>query len=183
MKSESSGRGVRVVLLAAMAGGSRGRSVHGREGEASDFPGRAARYCNRHIAAHVHSNGSADAAMRGLDRKKKWCSGQDSNLHALRHTPLKRVCLPIPPPEHFHEGRRTKSIPPHLVKPRKWPCFDGPQVRKSPPTGAADLPAQRRVPERERVPGRSWPCRFESDLRLRPFSQPHSHHPRSHPRQ
>ena len=27
-----------------------------------------------------------------------WCPGQDSNLHALRHTPLKRVCLPIPPP-------------------------------------------------------------------------------------
>ena len=30
-----------------------------------------------------------------------WCPGQDSNLHALRHTPLKRVCLPIPPPGHF----------------------------------------------------------------------------------
>ncbi len=30
-----------------------------------------------------------------------WCPGQDSNLHALRHTPLKRVCLPIPPPGQF----------------------------------------------------------------------------------
>ena len=40
--------------------------------------------------------------------EEKWCSGQDSNLHALRHTPLKRVCLPIPPPEQKVEGRRTK---------------------------------------------------------------------------
>ncbi len=31
----------------------------------------------------------------------KWCSGRDSNPYAFRHTPLKRVCLPIPPPEHF----------------------------------------------------------------------------------
>lgn len=29
----------------------------------------------------------------------KWCSGRDSNPYAFRHTPLKRVCLPIPPPE------------------------------------------------------------------------------------
>ena len=29
-----------------------------------------------------------------------WCSGRESNPHALRHTPLKRVCLPVPPPEH-----------------------------------------------------------------------------------
>jgi CheY-like chemotaxis protein len=29
-----------------------------------------------------------------------WCSGRDLNPHTLRHTPLKRACLPIPPPEH-----------------------------------------------------------------------------------
>ena len=34
----------------------------------------------------------------------KWCSGRDSNPYALRHTPLKRVCLPIPPPEHLYRG-------------------------------------------------------------------------------
>ena len=28
-----------------------------------------------------------------------WCSGRESNPHAFRHTPLKRVCLPVPPPE------------------------------------------------------------------------------------
>ena len=172
-----------MVLLAAMAGGSRGRSVHGREGEASDFPGRAARYCNRHIAAHVHSNGSADAAMRGLDRKKKWCSGQDSNLHALRHTPLKRVCLPIPPPEHFHEGRRTKRTPPHLVKPGKLSPSKASKIRKCPTTCAVDRPANERVPVRERALEKSFLCRFESDLRLHPSSRPHSQDRRSRPLQ
>ena len=29
-----------------------------------------------------------------------WCPGQESNLHALRHTHLKRARLPIPPPGH-----------------------------------------------------------------------------------
>ena len=27
------------------------------------------------------------------------CSGRDSNPQAFRHTPLKRTCLPVPPPE------------------------------------------------------------------------------------
>jgi hypothetical protein len=27
-----------------------------------------------------------------------WCPGEDSNLHALRHTDLNRARLPIPPP-------------------------------------------------------------------------------------
>ena len=31
-----------------------------------------------------------------------WCPGQESNLHALRHTHLKRARLPIPPPGHRH---------------------------------------------------------------------------------
>ena len=35
-----------------------------------------------------------------------WCPGQDSNLHALRHTPLKRVCLPIPPPGQLGSEER-----------------------------------------------------------------------------
>ncbi len=35
----------------------------------------------------------------------KWCSGRDLNPHALRHTPLKRTCLPISPPEHLCGGR------------------------------------------------------------------------------
>ena len=32
------------------------------------------------------------------------CSGRDLNPHGLRHTPLKRTCLPIPPPERFRKG-------------------------------------------------------------------------------
>ena len=32
---------------------------------------------------------------------KKECPEQDSNLHASRHTHLKRARLPIPPPGHF----------------------------------------------------------------------------------
>ena len=35
---------------------------------------------------------------------KKECPEQDSNLHASRHTHLKRARLPIPPPGHFIEG-------------------------------------------------------------------------------
>ena len=30
--------------------------------------------------------------------KGEWCPGEDSNLHALRHTDLNRARLPIPPP-------------------------------------------------------------------------------------
>ena len=35
---------------------------------------------------------------------KKECPEQDSNLHASRHTHLKRARLPIPPPGHFSKG-------------------------------------------------------------------------------
>ena len=118
----------------------------------------------------------------GTDRQM-WCSGQDSNLHALRHTPLKRVCLPIPPPEHFHEGRRTKRTPPHLVKPGKLSPSKASKIRKCPTTCAVDRPANERVPVRERALEKSFLCRFESDLRLHPSSRPHSQDRRSRPLQ
>ncbi len=35
----------------------------------------------------------------------QWCSGRDLNPQAFRHTPLKRTCLPVPPPE-----RREKEF-------------------------------------------------------------------------
>ena len=35
---------------------------------------------------------------------KKECPEQDSNLHASRHTHLKRARLPIPPPGHIHQA-------------------------------------------------------------------------------
>src|SRR5262245_24245156 len=38
----------------------------------------------------------------------EWCSGRDLNPHGFRHTPLKRTCLPIPPPELLR-GARTCS--------------------------------------------------------------------------
>jgi hypothetical protein len=31
------------------------------------------------------------------------CSGRDLNPQAFRHTPLKRTCLPVPPPERSRE--------------------------------------------------------------------------------
>ena len=46
----------------------------------------------------VTSDSSPDAPKPLSGSSVLWCPGQDSNLHALRHTPLKRVCLPIPPP-------------------------------------------------------------------------------------
>jgi len=38
----------------------------------------------------------------------KWCSGLESNQHTSRYTPLKRACLPIPPPEHTRESINTR---------------------------------------------------------------------------
>ena len=35
------------------------------------------------------------------------CPGQESNLHALRHTHLKRARLPIPPPGHQLSGAKV----------------------------------------------------------------------------
>jgi hypothetical protein len=32
-----------------------------------------------------------------------WCPGEDSNLHARRHYPLKIARLPVPPPGHYGE--------------------------------------------------------------------------------
>src|SRR5215831_87736 len=31
---------------------------------------------------------------------RSWCPGRDLNSHGFPHTPLKRTCLPIPPPGH-----------------------------------------------------------------------------------
>lgn len=45
-----------------------------------------------------HGDGSETRPVPQFSLCSNWCPGQDSNLHALRHTPLKRVCLPIPPP-------------------------------------------------------------------------------------
>ena len=43
------------------------------------------------------------------DNKK--CSGRDLNPHALRHTPLKRTCLPISPPEQIEERNFYSCAP------------------------------------------------------------------------
>lgn len=44
---------------------------------------------------------SAGLLSRALSNFQKSCSERDSNPHGFRHTPLKRTCLPIPPPERF----------------------------------------------------------------------------------
>ena len=38
-----------------------------------------------------------------------WCPGQESNLHASRHTHLKRARLPIPPPGHKSSSIHLKE--------------------------------------------------------------------------
>ena len=41
--------------------------------------------------------------MRNNGSWTRKCSGRDLNPHALRHTPLKRTCLPVSPPEQIAE--------------------------------------------------------------------------------
>ena len=61
-----------------------------------------------------HGDRSKTCPVHHLSPSSSWCSGQDSNLHALRHTHLKRVCLPIPPPERSNDenGDLGKSAKP-----------------------------------------------------------------------
>ena len=41
---------------------------------------------------------AVDTLCQRAERSADWCPGEDSNLHALRHTDLNRARLPIPPP-------------------------------------------------------------------------------------
>jgi hypothetical protein len=43
---------------------------------------------------------------------RRMCSGRDLNPQAFRHTPLKRTCLPVPPPERREGGifRRRQRL-------------------------------------------------------------------------
>src|ERR1700743_315446 len=43
-------------------------------------------------------------------RGDQWCSGGDLNPHALRHTPLKRTCLPFHHPSWF-KGEKCLTRP------------------------------------------------------------------------
>ncbi len=67
------------------------------------------------MAAHTPILGRPDppkrkSRRRGYTPREGWCSGQESNLHAFRHMPLKHACLPIPPPE---PGRKKAAM-------RRW---------------------------------------------------------------
>lgn len=73
-------------------------------GDPPRFPGRS--ICVRRGRKDKGSICDARTVLKvGTAQKivdlKKWCSGLDSNQHGLPHTPLKRACLPISPPEHF----------------------------------------------------------------------------------
>src|SRR5689334_23050734 len=46
-----------------------------------------------------------------LSISEGWCSGGDLNPHALRHTPLKRTCLPFHHPSGIR-GERTSNMAP-----------------------------------------------------------------------
>jgi len=44
-----------------------------------------------------------------------WCAGEDLNLHVLRHTHLKRACLPIPAPAQI-QSRAYYNLVHYVVK-------------------------------------------------------------------
>src|SRR5262252_2205767 len=61
----------------------------------------------------------------------QWCPGRDLNSHGFPHTPLKRTCLPIPPPGHssisfvvlrYFFGSVAGAVPP----PSGWGCVPPP---------------------------------------------------------
>src|ERR1700730_1181568 len=52
----------------------------------------------------------------------RWCSGGDLNPHALRHTPLKRTCLPfhhpsVRPPNLIRNAGKQEGAPEITWKP------------------------------------------------------------------
>ncbi len=51
----------------------------------------------RLAALPPQSSASTNSATSPNEYKYKWCPRQESNLHAFRHTHLKRARLPIPP--------------------------------------------------------------------------------------
>ena len=54
--------------------------------------------------------------------KKLWCDEGELNSYSLRHTPLKRACLPIPPPSHikyFIEEKRPSKMTSNYTYPKK----------------------------------------------------------------
>lgn len=59
-----------------------------------------------------------------MNESKEWCARRDLNPHGFRHTPLKRTCLPIPPPAR-HE--RFGGVAIHVIadsSPRGNPNFN-----------------------------------------------------------
>ena len=59
----------------------------------------------------------------------KICAGRDSNPHALRHTPLKRTRLPVPPPAHKFI---CETQEPAALEPTASPAAAGPTARPEP---------------------------------------------------
>lgn len=89
--------------------------IRGSTGAKDGCPGRSLRQRSAKPPTAKATEGSPRYSLRSLEG---WCSGRDSNPHTLRHTPLKRACLPIPPPEHFQRGMGTKEKEAGLVKHR-----------------------------------------------------------------
>ena len=55
------------------------------------------------------SSASTNSATSPSNKHSEKCPEQDSNLHASRHTHLKRARLPIPPPGHFSLSGSPKT--------------------------------------------------------------------------
>ena len=76
-------------------------------------PGAAASDCLPGLATDRIPGISSYTKEKALNISAFSCPGQESNLHALRHTHLKRARLPIPPPgryRSFPELRCAKVI-------------------------------------------------------------------------
>src|SRR5437867_10975484 len=46
---------------------------------------------------------------------REWCPGRDLNSHGFPHTPLKRTCLPIPPPGQSRSSLEAQRLLPPVA--------------------------------------------------------------------
>ena len=73
---------------------------------------------------------AVDTLCQRAEPSADWCPGEDSNLHALRHTDLNRARLPIPPPgqvscRRFTGGWGECQRPVTIIRRRFAACSGG----------------------------------------------------------
>ena len=77
----------------------------------------------------VTTPGNTRAAPCGAALWTPWCPGRDLNSHGFPHTPLKRTCLPIPPPGHGQSGEADYSVTWSSHPPARAPASPEPRAR------------------------------------------------------